>query len=107
MIYRKLKRTWTHNNANYIPRLKEVFPELKGVSSEELADRFIELDLDFYYEEKTPVSPLIRITMPFAVLLFLLMMLFIPVKFLFTGSWGYSLGGENRILNWFRVLKIQ
>ena len=37
MIYRKLKRTWSHNDLNYIPRFRETFPELKKVSSEELA----------------------------------------------------------------------
>lgn len=52
MIYRKLKRTCSHNDANYIPRLKEVFPELKKIDSEELRDRFIEMKMDFYYEKK-------------------------------------------------------
>ncbi len=39
-MYRKLKRTWSHNDLNYIPKFKELFPELSKVDNEELADRF-------------------------------------------------------------------
>ena len=33
-MYRKLKRTWSHNSINYIPRFREVFPELNKIDSE-------------------------------------------------------------------------
>lgn len=106
-MYRKLKRTWSHNDLNYIPRLKEVFPELSKLSSEELCDRFIDMKMDFYCEELTPVNIWTRLTLPFAVLFLFFMFLFTPINFLFTGNWGYSLGKSNpKILNWFRSLRI-
>lgn len=105
-MYRKLKRTWSHNNANYIPRFKEVFPELSKIDSEKLCDRFIELNLYFYYEEQTPVNFWTRLTLPFAIILFLLMFLGLPIVFLFTGKWSYPLNEKNIILNWFRSLRL-
>lgn len=106
-MYRKLKRTWSNGYANSIPNFKKVFPELSKIDSEELCDRFIELDMDFYCEEKTPVSFWMRLTLPFAIVLFLLMLIITPITFLITGKWSYSLGEKNRILNWFRALGLQ
>lgn len=106
MVFRKLKRTWSHNSLNYIPRFKEMFPELRHISNEDLADRFIDLNMDFYYEKTTPVPFLIRLTIPFAIALIILMLIALPITFIFTGEWGYSLGKNNRILNWFRSLKL-
>ena len=107
-MYRKLKRTWSHNDLNYIPKFRELFPELSKVDSEKLADRFIELGLDFYTEQKTDVKPLIRLTLPFAVIVMVIMFIFIPINFLITGNWGYSISESNpRLLNWFRSLGLQ
>ena len=106
-MYKKLKRTWSNSELNYIPDFKREFPELKKVDNQEICDRFIKLKLDFYTEVKKPVNPLTRLTLPFALLLFVLMFLNLPIYFMLTGKWGYSLGKDNRILNWFRVLKIQ
>lgn len=105
MMYRKLKRVWSHNNMNYIPNFREKFPELKKVSSEELADRFADLGIDFYTEKKEPVKAWLRFTMPFAFVLMVLMFVGIPFNFLLTGEWGYNLNEKNRILNYFRSLK--
>lgn len=107
MIYRKLKRTWSHGYINYMPNFKKVFPELKNVSSEEMADRFIELELDYFTETKTPVKWWIRLTLPFALLTMLLMFIGLPITFLITGNWGYNLGEKNIILNWLRMLRLQ
>ena len=96
MMYRKLKRTWSNGYANYMPRFKKVFPELSKLSSEEMVDRLIELRMDFYYEEKEPVSFWIRLTLPFALLTMLLMIVGLPLTFLITGKWGYSLGKIGR-----------
>lgn len=107
MLYRKLNRTWSHNELNYIPRFRELFPELSNVSSEELCDRFIELNLDFYSENKVPVNFLTRLTLPFAVLTIIAMFIGLPIKFIFTGQWGYSFGKNGFIFNWFRSLGLQ
>ena len=106
-MYRKLKRTWSYNNLNHIPNFSKVFPELSKVNNEELADRFIELGLDFYTEEKTPVPIWVRFTMPFALIVMLLMIIWLPINFFITGKWGYSLGDKNILLNWFRSVRLQ
>ena len=106
-MYRKLKRTWTHGYANHIPNFKKVFPELSKIDSEEMCDRFIELNMEFYYEEKTPVNVWTRLTLPFALLTMLLMIVGLPVTFLITGHWGYSLDKKNSLYNWFKSLRLQ
>lgn len=106
-MYRKLKRAWSNGYANRIPRLKEVFPEISHLDNEELRDRFIDLNLEFYCEKVKPVPVLLRLTLPFAIIVFLLMIISLPVVFLITGRWSYSLGDKNRILNWFRALGLQ
>jgi hypothetical protein len=105
-MYRNLKRTWTHGDINYIPKFVETFPELKKIPSEEMCDRFRKLKLDFYTEEKKPVPQLLRFTMPFAIILMFLMLIGVPFLFLITGEWKYPLGEKNRILNWFRALRL-
>ena len=105
-MYRKLKRVWSNNNANYIPKFREIFPELNKVSSEEMCDRWIELGVDFYTDEKTPVKTWVRFTLPFAIILMLLMFIGLPFAFLITGKWSYPLGKKNRILNWFKSLRL-
>ena len=106
-MYRKLKRTRSFGYANYIPNFKKVFPELKNINSEEMADRFNLLGLDFYTEESTPTKFWIRLTLPFAVLTFFFLLIGSPINFLITGRWGYNLGKKNRVLNWFRMLGLQ
>ena len=105
-MYRKLKRVWSHNDMNYIPKFRETFPELNKVSSEEMCDRWISLGIDFYTEETNPVKPLLRLTLPFAVTLMLLMLIGLPFVFLITGSWYYPHTKKDRILNWFRSLRL-
>lgn len=106
MVYRKLKRTWSHGYANHIPRFKEVFPELLKINSEELCDRFIDLNMEFYCEEEKPVNVLVRLTLLFAIIMFLLMIISLPLVFIITGKWGYPLGEKNYIYNWFKSLKL-
>ena len=105
-MYKKLQRVWSHNNANYIPGFKEAFPELRGVSSEELCDRWVKLGIEFYSETTIPVGKLKRLTLPFAIALMLLMFVAIPVVFMVTGRWSYPLSEKNQILNWFRSLRL-
>lgn len=107
MIFRKLKRVWSHNDMNYIPKFKETFPELNKVSSEEMCDRWIELGIDFYTEERVNVPIWIRLTLPFALVTMLIMFILLPINFIITGGWGYDLRKNNTaILNWFRALRL-
>lgn len=105
MVYRKLK-TWYNGSLDIIPKFKEVFPEIKGLSTEEMRERLQRLDMKFYYEEVKPVSLWTRLTLPFALLTMLLMILSLPIVFLITGKWTYPLGQKNTILNWFKSLKL-
>ena len=107
MLYRKLKRTWSNGYSNHIPDFKKVFPELSKIDSEEMCDRFIELGIEFYTEERVKVNPLVRLTLPFGLLVMLIMFIGLPLNFIVTGNWGYSLGEKNLILNWLRALKLQ
>lgn len=107
MVYRKLSRVTTHGYLNRIPGFLEEFPELKGLDKEELGRRFDNLNIEYYQEDVTKVNLLIRFTLPIAVILLLSMYLFMPVYFIITGKWGYSLGNNNKIINWFKALKLQ
>lgn len=108
MIYRKLRRTWIHGYPTYMPEFRDKFPELKEIEEEDLVNRFIDLKMDFYYEEKTKVNPSIRLTLPFAILVILLMFLWLPFHFLLKGEWGYSPSKTLiKFNNWFRHLGIQ
>ena len=106
MLFRRLKRVWSHNDMNYIPKFRETFPELNKISSEEMCDRWISLGINFYTEEKVSVSKWVRFTLPFALILIILMFIGLPFVFLITGKWSYGNGEKSRILNWFRALKL-
>lgn len=106
MVFRKLKRVWSHNDMNYIPKFRETFPELNKVSNEEMCDRWISLGIEFYTEEETEVKWWIRLTLPFALILFILMFIGLPFVFMFTGKWSYGNRYKSRILNWFRQLRL-
>ena len=98
----KLKRTWSHNDLNYIPGFKEKFPELKHLSSEELCDRFSELNVNFFEEIEVKEKLWIRITLPIALVLTVTMFLLIPIKYIITGSWYYQLRNTPFVYNWFK-----
>lgn len=106
MIFNKLKRTWSHGYINYIPKFKETFPELSKINDEEMCDRFISLDIEFYSIKETPVKKLLRLTLPFALLTMFLMVVGLPFYFIITGNWGYSLK-SSVVYNWFKALKLQ
>ena len=108
MVYRKLERVWSNNNVNYrfLHDFKNKFPELSKLDSEELCDRFSDLNMDFYYEKKTEVNNLVRLTLPFAIILVLLMFILLPITFMITGKWGFPITEKNKIYNWFKILKL-
>lgn len=104
MIYNKLQRVWSQNDLNYIPNFRETFPELRHLNSGELTNRFRRMGVHFYKAEETPVSFLTRLSLPFALILIILMLIGLPINFFISGKWHYreSLG----IYNWFRALKL-
>jgi hypothetical protein len=90
--------------------MNEVFPELSELSSEEMCNRWKKLKIEFYCQEKTPVKWWLRITLPFALLLMLLMIIGLPFCFMIRGKWSYSsFNGKNHyiiIYNWFKALRL-
>lgn len=105
-MFKKLKRVWSHNDMSYIPKFRKTFPELNKLSSEEMCNRWVSLGIDFYTEESVVVNKWIRLTLPFALILMLLMLLSLPFVFILTGKWSYDTGDNSRIINWFRALKL-
>ena len=104
MIYRKLRRVWSHNDMNHIHGFFATFPELRSVSSEEMCERWARLGIDFYSKDDAPVTVWVRITLPFAAVVYFAMILFLPFNFLFTGRWGYGFSDKNVLYNWFHAL---
>lgn len=104
--YEKLEIIHANNLMNYIPKLKETFPELNEISDEDLYDRFIALKIQFYKTKEVPVNNLIRLTLPFAAILSILMLVSLPFVFILTGNWYYTNTNTTNafILNWFRQL---
>ena len=100
-MFTELKRVYSYGQMNYVPNFRETFPELKHISSEDLAERFRTLGIEFYTSERRPVPPLIRLTMPFALITFVIMVLFMPLHYFITGKWKYSLKSNSKLMNWF------
>ncbi len=106
-MYQKLKRTYRWGHLEHIPHFRETFPELNGVGSDELCQRFYKLGVEFFHEIETVVPLWLRFTLPFAILTMLLMLLLLPIRFLIYGNWGYEFSDNNFFLNWFRALGIK
>ena len=106
MMFRKLRRVWSHNSYSYIPKFQETFPELRNVSYEDMCDRWQSLKIDFYTEEETDAKWWVRLTLPLALIVVILMLIGLPFHYIFTGKWSYSLGDKSRVLNWFRSIGI-
>jgi hypothetical protein len=103
-MFRKLKRVWSYNDWTYIPNFTKTFPELNKVPYEEMCERWRSLGIDFYSEERTEIRGWVRFTLPFALVLFVLMFISLPLLFIITGKWTYPNGEKNIVLNWFRSL---
>lgn len=101
-LFTQTKRVYSHGYLNYIPNFSEVFPELKGVGRDELAERFRKLGIIFYTIEKKPTSVLIRLTMPFAVLVLIGLTLLMPIHYLVVGRWRYQAG--TKLFNWLEAV---
>ena len=100
-MFTELRRVYSNRQMRYIPKFTETFPELKGVSNEELADRFRELGVEFYTAERKPIPIIIRLTMPFAFVTLIAMLALLPLHYFITGKWRYDLKDNNKLMNWF------
>ena len=61
------------------------------------------MGVDFYQVKTTKVHPLTRLTLPFALITIITMLVLMPIMFIITGEWGYDIERIG-IANWFRSL---
>ena len=101
IMFTELRRVCSNGYMHYIPEFEEIFPELKNVSNEEMVDRFRKLGIEFYTTEEKPVSLLVRLSMPFAFITFIIMLMTSPIHFFITGRWKYRLKSNGKLMNWF------
>lgn len=97
-MYWNLRRL-DYNSAVY--ELKSRLPQLKNEDSDILADKLRGSGLMFYKRNQTKTPLFVRFTLPFAIVTLVLMLITLPINFLFTGEWGYKV---NWIKNWFNSL---
>jgi hypothetical protein len=97
-FYYRLKRK---DDLSVAKQLRKTFPELKEMLIVEIEERLSELDFDFYQDEKVKASLLVRLTIPFALVLMVLLVAAMPINYMITGRWGYK---WQWLSNWFRSL---
>lgn len=71
--------------------LKNRIPELKKIDCEIIADKLRGSNLEFYKTVEMETPFFIRLTLPFAVIFFLLLLIFMPINYFITGEWGYKI----------------
>lgn len=78
-------------------------PELTPYQREKIRDKEIVrfAPFEFYKRRKKVNNPLLRITIIFFPIVILLLIVSLPVMFMFTGRWGYS----TKRLDWFSKWK--
>ena len=86
---------WTANE------LQKRLPELKGSFVSDIEENLRGSGLTFM-EYKSVKKPFwVRLSLPFGLLLMLILLIFLPVKFMFTGTWNYK---WQWLSNWFTAL---
>lgn len=98
MAYWKVKKMSLESAAF---ELKRALPQLKKVFSDEIVDHLQGTGLEFRKAEKAKTPVLVRLTLPFALIAFVLFLVLLPVKYIFTGKWYYE---WNWLENWFKSL---
>ncbi len=81
--------------------LKKNIPELKNVSVEHLENNLNDTSLEFYALEKEVKPFWLRMTLPLAFLIWLILFVFLPINYIIIGRWGYR---WEWIKNWFSAL---
>jgi len=81
--------------------LKKSIPELQKLPADDIENYLRGLDMVFYYREKVNTSVLIRLTLPFAFILMIILFVLTPINYIITGHWGYKM---KWLANWFSAL---
>ena len=106
MIFKTLRRVYSYGSMNNIPNFDTIFPELKDISKEELYRRFADANIEFFVTKREPVSFLMRLTFPLALIVMLLMIIFMPINYLITGDFKYDEDKFPQLWNWFEKIGI-
>lgn len=99
-LFWRLKRENYYNTAS---ELQKRIPELKKVDVEIITSHLRGSNLDFYKQEKKPIKLGIRLTLPFALIVMLILIILTPINYLITGRWSYRM---LWLLNWLKALRI-
>ncbi len=95
---------WRLKKINYYfaaIKLHKILSKLNKYSVEEIEDELRSSNLEIYEEERIQNNILIRLTMPFALLTMLVLILLSPINYILSGHWGYK---WLPLRNWFRAL---
>lgn len=96
-----MSKFWEVKVKNYYDtalELKKHIPELTKLSTDDIVMSLRGSGL-FVVEKKQTIRPAwVRFTLPFALIFLVLLLCFLPFKFMFTGSWNYR---KQWISNWF------
>ncbi len=84
-------------------KFREMFPELKNIPAEQVYDKIRFSDIEMYKKDKKKTNILMRSTMPLALVVIVLLVVFSPITFIFRGTWAH---GSMRLENWFRALRL-
>jgi hypothetical protein len=81
--------------------LKKHLPELKHSSIEDITDHLLGSNMGIVTQESKPIKGWVRLSLPFGLVFYAVLLLLLPVKFMFTGTWGYK---SEWVTNWFKAL---
>jgi len=87
-------------------KIKDVIPELKNnknIPTEHISSHLKGTNMVFFEEEKKPVKIWMRFTLPFYVIFCTILIVSMPIFFIFTGKWGYDF---NWAYNWGKSLNL-
>lgn len=107
MIFNKLENVTSFGSMNYIPDFDKIFPELKDLSRDELYRRFSQSNVRFFMVHKKKVPALLRLTMPLAIILILIMIIMMPINYFVTGSFRYNTDRYIKLWNWFEAIGLK
>ena len=79
--------------------LQKRIPELKQCHTDDIVSNLRGSGLFIVKKQSVKRPVWIRFTLPFAIVFFIALLLFLPIKFIVTGSWSYN---NEMIANWFR-----
>lgn len=82
--------------------LNKMFDEFNNTPVMDIEEKLRCSDMRFYEYKLEPVPVWMRFTLPFALVMWVLMFAFLPINFMINGKWGYEQGGW--IYNWFKSL---